>query len=353
MVGTAPETGTLVLADLTGYTAYLAGGEIEHAPTIAGDLLETVIGRLEPPFRLAKLEGDAAFLYVEDGRADGSLQLDALEAAFFAFRRRLRSIDQASSCDCAACSLAPRLDLKLFVHHGTWVRSRIAGRDELAGSDVILAHRLLKGSVSETRRAGFVQLTAAASDALGLDTDAAGLTAATESFDHIGEVQTRVLDLDARWSSETGTRRLELDPGTSFLDLALDIPAEPATVWAHLTTPALRAGWEGPITISEDTVGGRRGLGTTTRCVTGRLTTLEEVVDWQPFDHVAWRLAVPGIGPLVATADLEPGEGTTRLRLRWATADRPPAAEAVMTFAGERRAAILRLEAGLGSSSAR
>ena len=88
MVGATPETGTLVLADLTGYTAYLAGGEIEHAPTIAGDLLETIIGRLEPPFRLAKLEGDAAFLYVEDGRADGSLQLDALEAAFFAFRRR-------------------------------------------------------------------------------------------------------------------------------------------------------------------------------------------------------------------------------------------------------------------------
>jgi hypothetical protein len=41
------------------HTAYLARGEIEHAPTIAGDLLETLIGRLEPPFRLAKFEGDA------------------------------------------------------------------------------------------------------------------------------------------------------------------------------------------------------------------------------------------------------------------------------------------------------
>jgi hypothetical protein len=65
-----PETGFLLIADLTGYTAYLSRSEIEHAPTIAGDLLETVIGRLEPPFRLAKLEGDAAFFYVEDGRAE-------------------------------------------------------------------------------------------------------------------------------------------------------------------------------------------------------------------------------------------------------------------------------------------
>src|SRR6478672_11896076 len=139
-----PETGFLVIADLTGYTAYLAGSEIEHAPVIAGDLLETIVGRLDPPFRLAKFEGDAAFLFVEDGRAEGQLLLDAVEAAYLAFRRRLRSIDLATSCDCNSCRLAPRLDLKLFVHHGQFVVGSIAGRDELAGADVILAHRLLK-----------------------------------------------------------------------------------------------------------------------------------------------------------------------------------------------------------------
>lgn len=60
-----PESGFLAIADLTGYTAYLAGSEIEHAPAIAGDLLETIVGRLEPPFRLSKFEGDAAFLFAE------------------------------------------------------------------------------------------------------------------------------------------------------------------------------------------------------------------------------------------------------------------------------------------------
>ena len=141
-----PESGFLVIADLTGYTAYLSRSELEHAPAIAGDLLETIVGRLEPPFRLTKFEGDAAFLFVEDGRAEASLLLDAIEASYVAFRRRLRSIDQATSCDCNSCRLAPRLDLKLFVHHGTYVRSQIAGRDELAGRDVILVHRLLKGT---------------------------------------------------------------------------------------------------------------------------------------------------------------------------------------------------------------
>src|SRR6188508_3473316 len=173
---TTPQTGFLVIADLTGYTAYLAGSELEHAPTIAGDLLETIVGRLDPPFRLAKFEGDAAFLCVEDGRADASLLLDAVEASYLAFRRRLRSIDQATTCDCNSCRLAPRLDLKVFVHHGAYVRTRIARRDELAGSDVIVVHRLLKGATAgEARARGFALFTGAAIEALGLDPAGLGM----------------------------------------------------------------------------------------------------------------------------------------------------------------------------------
>ena len=40
-----PETGFLVIADLTGYAEYLSQGELEHAPAIAGDLLETIVRR--------------------------------------------------------------------------------------------------------------------------------------------------------------------------------------------------------------------------------------------------------------------------------------------------------------------
>jgi Protein of unknown function (DUF2652) len=238
------ETGTLLLADLTGYTAYLSRSELEQGPTIAGDLLETVVGRLEPPFRLAKLEGDAAFMFVEDGRADASLQLDAIEAAYVAFKRRLRSIDAATTCDCAACRLAPRLDLKMFIHHGEFVRNRIAGHDELAGTDVILAHRLLKGSAAEQRSAGFAQFTAAAAEWLGL-ADRDDLPGQTESFDHVGATETYIVDLEARWRDETDRRRLDIAPGGTVLDVELTLPADPATCWAFLTSPALRGRWEG------------------------------------------------------------------------------------------------------------
>ena len=317
-MASAPEVGLLVIADLTGYTAYLSRSELEHAPAIAGDLLETIVGRLEPPFRLAKFEGDAAFLYVEDGRADGSLLVDAVEASYLAFRRRLRSIDQATTCDCNSCRLAPRLDLKLFVHHGSYVRSQIAGRDELAGSDVILVHRLLKGTgAAAGRDNGFALFTGAAIDALGLDPSRLGLTAARESIEHLGDVSTYSLDLEARWQAESGVRRVDVGDVDVVLDIDAILKAQPAVVWAHLTSPALRPLWEGPILIDETSPGGRRGVGTTAQCVTGRLATLEEIVDWQPYDHVAWRLAIAGLGPVVSTADLEAVEDGTRIRLRW------------------------------------
>jgi hypothetical protein len=340
-----PETGFLVIADLTGYTAYVSQSELEHAPAIAGDLLETIVGRLDPPFRLAKFEGDAAFLFVEDGRADGSLLLDAVEASYLAFRRRLRSIDQATSCSCNSCRLAPRLDLKLFVHHGTYVRSRIAARDELAGSDVILVHRLLKGTTAvKTRGNGFALFTAQAVGALGLEPTALGLTAADESIEHLGRVSTFTLDLESRWEAESGARRLDIGDADAVLDLGMNISADPAVVWAHLTSPTLRTLWEGPIVIEETLAGGRRGVGTLAQCVTGRLATLEEIVDWQPYDHAGWRLAVPGLGPVVATADLEGVEGGTRIRLRWKyEGEAPVDAAELLRVGADREAALGRL----------
>jgi uncharacterized protein DUF2652/polyketide cyclase/dehydrase/lipid transport protein len=340
-----PETGFLVIADLTGYTAYLSRSELEHAPAIAGDLLETIVGRLEPPFRLTKFEGDAAFLFVEDGRADPSLLLDAIEATYVAFRRRLRSIDQATSCDCNSCRLAPRLDLKLFVHHGSYVRGRIAGRDELAGSDVILVHRLLKGATAAGSRGnGYALFTAAAVGALALEPDALGLVSAEESIEHIGRVLTFTLDLESRWQSETARRRLDVGEGHIVLEVERTMGAEPSVVWAHLTSPALRPLWEGPLLIQESSPNGRRGIGTIAQCVTGRLATLEEIVDWQPYDHAGWRLAVPALGPVAASADLDVTEGGTRLRLRWAyLGDQPVDQVEIRRINAEKETAFGRL----------
>ncbi len=58
--------------------------------------------------------------------------------------------------------------------------------------------------------------------------------------------------------------------------------------------------------------------------MTGRLATIEEVVDWQPYDHVGYRLAVPDIGPMEVTYDLEADQEGTALVVRWAAVGAEP-----------------------------
>jgi hypothetical protein len=59
-----PDTTCFLIADISGYTEYLSGVEIDHAQDILADLIGTVVTALKPTFRLAKLEGDAAFVPV-------------------------------------------------------------------------------------------------------------------------------------------------------------------------------------------------------------------------------------------------------------------------------------------------
>jgi hypothetical protein len=73
------ESGCLVIADISGYTEYLPGSELEHAQDVLADLTASVVGALRPVLRLSALEGDAAFAYALPHEVDafGTLLLTA------------------------------------------------------------------------------------------------------------------------------------------------------------------------------------------------------------------------------------------------------------------------------------
>ena len=52
-----PEPACLVIADISGYTGFLAGAELDHAQDILAALMSTVVGAFRPGFKLAKLLG--------------------------------------------------------------------------------------------------------------------------------------------------------------------------------------------------------------------------------------------------------------------------------------------------------
>lgn len=182
------ERGFLVLADISGFTAFVTTTELEHGPPIIAELLEVVIGRLAPPLEVQEVEGDAVFAFALDNSiVPAATLLDVVDDAFVAFKARRRRLSADDSCACKACRSVGNLDLKVIAHHGAFLRQTVAGRPQLAGADVILAHRLLKNRVART--AGYLLLTEAALGSMDIDPTAVGLVAQSERYEHLGEVR--------------------------------------------------------------------------------------------------------------------------------------------------------------------
>jgi uncharacterized protein YndB with AHSA1/START domain len=315
-----PESACFVIADISGYTSYLAGVELDHAQDIIADVMDTVVRCLRPRFRLAKFEGDAAFFYAAGGTFDGSLLQDAIEAAYFAFRKRLRNIEQATSCMCKACHGMQQLDLKFVAHHGEFVRQRMAGRDELAGRDVILVHRLLKNDVKERfGNHAYALYSDPCIQAMGIDAGAQGLAAHQETIDIIGEVKCWVRDLEVAWSEEKDRRRNLITHSKAAAVIAFDIGAPRTKVWEYFTSPGLRPRWRAADEVREKSESGRRGVGTTNHCMHGPHAIIEEVLDWRPFDYLTLStlLPVPDAPKINLTfAFSETADAGTRVEIR-------------------------------------
>jgi len=106
---TTADRGFLVLADISGFTAFVTETELEHGSAIIGALLEAVMVGLAPPLEIQEVEGDAIFAVGADSRLAGpGALLDALDSAFAGFRERRRELSGDESCACGACRRAAR-----------------------------------------------------------------------------------------------------------------------------------------------------------------------------------------------------------------------------------------------------
>lgn len=195
----------LLLADISGYTAFLNGVEEAHGVDfssgipagyeVVGALLDTVVEGLQPAFDIAKLEGDAVFAVAPAESLDGQggAVLDRLRAVYNAFdvvRERGKS---ASDHICTACPVVGRLNLKMVLHRGQAVRQTVGSHPELLGPAVNLAHRLLKNSVqSRLGYRAYLFVTDAAAATLGLT----GIGAEhLEDYPDVGQVRGRVIEV--------------------------------------------------------------------------------------------------------------------------------------------------------------
>jgi len=193
------QTGYLVLADISGYTSFVAQTEIEHADIALSYLLETIVEQLSSLLTISKLEGDAVFAYGEEDKLqEATSLLDLIDHTYLAFREKALALFKGSTCPCRACRALPTLDLKFLVHHGDFIVQQVAGIKDLLGTDVNLVHRLSKNHVSEsTGWKGYVLLTEPVLKQMQFNGDR--FFKRCESYEHLGEVDIYCLDMHVRY----------------------------------------------------------------------------------------------------------------------------------------------------------
>ncbi|HJR78748.1 MAG TPA: DUF2652 domain-containing protein [Anaerolineales bacterium] len=193
------QTGYLVLADISGFTSFVAQTEIDHADMALAFLLETIVEKLSGLLTISQLEGDAVFAYIEESKLEESKSLlELIDQTYLAFRDKALALYAGATCPCRACKALPTLDLKFMVHRGDYLIQQVAGTTHLLGTDVNLIHRLSKNHVSEaTGWRGYALFTNRGQERMQADKDS--FVQQTESYEHLGEVETYVRDMHSRY----------------------------------------------------------------------------------------------------------------------------------------------------------
>jgi hypothetical protein len=279
--------GYLLLADISGYTSFVAGTELDHSHEILTDLLETICMQIDKLLTIHKLEGDAVFAYApEDIIARGETILELIETTYMAFRDRQTDIKRSTTCTCRACQNIPSLDLKFILHHGDYILQQVRGIREMVGSDVNLVHRLSKNHVTEaTGWRAYLMITEACLTHLDLKLEDAHKQ--IESYEHLGEIKTLNVDMHRRYAEIKEARRIFIGKQDADLYFSVDFPTPPPLTWEWLQDPIRRNAWGGDHVhwTRGDRPQGRTGSGASNHCAHGKTVSTEVTVDWRPFDY--------------------------------------------------------------------
>ena len=287
-------SGYLLLADISGYTKFLTGTELEHSHAIVTELTKLIRSRLVPPMRFVKLEGDAVFCFA--GAAafpDGEQVLELVESCYFDFTSRLLDMTRSTTCTCDACQAIGGLGLKFIVHFGEFMVDRDEdGRVDLAGPEVILAHRLLKNTVIESggpKAYAFMSAKCFAQRQHELK-----LPVHSESYDSFGEVTGFVQDLADVAERRRDAQRVRVSVDEADVHTHFIVNAPPSVVWQYCVQPGRRLEWsfdslETAVVFTPNEQG-RLGPGASSHCAHGDLgDALREYLDWRPYEYFTCR----------------------------------------------------------------
>ena len=286
--------GYLLVADISGYTAFLTTSEQDHANPILHSLLTSLVEQVGDPLHFWRMDGDAVLAYsTSEEFPSGEVFLTICENLYNAFASRQRDIIANTTCPCRACANVEKLDLKIMAHYGSFEEMKFGPMTDISGSDVILVHRMAKTDVKAATGIGsYALFSEAAVKAMNID---AALTPYSQEIEHFGDVSMKVYDLGAAWQKFRAGREhffLEEEDGVWTYRCHIDLPI--AIVWNALTAPDSKQRWMVDMkSVTVDNPEDRIGPGSGYHCAHQAADFLYWVTDWEPFDYFSTRISDP------------------------------------------------------------
>jgi len=276
--------GYFIIADISGFTSFVAGSELEHSQHILNEILKLIVNKFTPVFTLAEVEGDAVFVYAPVEKfSRGEIILEIIENCYYTFRDNKATLKRLITCNCKACEMVHTLDLKFIIHSGEYVLNDIAGKLKPLGTPVNVVHRLLKNKVSETT--GWKAYVLFSEECLNnISINLPNVHLQTETYEHIGDIPTISLNLDEQYKKFAKDRIVYISEEDADYFVERNYPVTPPLLWEWVNNPIKRSLW---LEVSDwsprERPFGRTGKGATNHCANSNF--FENLLDYRPFDY--------------------------------------------------------------------
>ncbi len=234
----------IYIPDISGFTKFVTQTEVKHSEHIISELISIILNSNELMFNVSEIEGDAVLFYKKGDPPKLSDLLIQSKKMFIKFHEHLNIIERDNVCQCGACRTASNLTLKFITHFGELSEVQIQNFNKIMGSDVILAHRLLKNRINTreylllTEKYLNTQNTAALQEETGIR-----LIENIERIENFGEVKTKFIDFNYFKSEIPKVREKPDIKKMTDADFSIDIKAPLLLVHSVLIDANTKKEW--------------------------------------------------------------------------------------------------------------
>jgi hypothetical protein len=186
----------IFIPDISGFTKFITKCNIDHSNQIISDLINVILNSNLLELKVAEIEGDAVLFYLKGTLPKKEEIILQSKRMFIDFHTNLKAIERNFFCKCGSCMTASDLTLKFIAHYGACKEVPIQNSTKLIGSDVILAHRLLKNTVPEREYILLSEkyLKSQQSKSI-IEEDWVDIKSNIENFENFGEIRTKYIPL--------------------------------------------------------------------------------------------------------------------------------------------------------------